>query len=69
MKKLSIILFLIISTGILVYADDWKSFGNEVELKEQTKISAILEAPNELVGKKVLVEGRIVDVCKKRSFR
>ena len=67
MNKLFIVVFLIVSTSILAFADDWKSFGNGVELKEQTKISAILDVPDKYVGKRVLVEGRIVDVCKKRG--
>ena len=44
-----------------------KIFGKGISLKEVTKISDILAKPDENVGKTFLVEGRIVDVCKKRG--
>ena len=42
-----------------------KKFGAEITLKEKIKVSEILSKPEEYVGKKVLVEGTVVDVCKK----
>ncbi len=44
-----------------------KKLGKEITLKKTTKISQILEKPESYVGKKVLIEGTIVDVCKKRG--
>src|SRR3989337_1432473 len=41
-----------------------KKFGKKITLKEKTKISAIVANPEQFNGKKVLVEGPIVDVCK-----
>jgi hypothetical protein len=40
-----------------------KKFGTELTLKETTKISEILASPKEYIGKKVLVEGNVLDVC------
>ncbi len=51
----------------LLKADDWKSFGKPLTLKDTTLISHILDNPEKFVGQKVLVKGRIVDVCKKRG--
>ncbi len=44
-----------------------KKYGKGVTLKDKTKISKILANPEDYVGKKVLVEGMIVDVCSKRG--
>ena len=43
--------------------DQPKKFGGEITLKEKAKVSEILSKPNEFVGKKVLVEGIVLDVC------
>ncbi len=59
-------LFVFVLAAIL-FADNWKTFGKPITTTEQTTISAILEHPGEFVGKKVLVQGRVVDVCKKRG--
>lgn len=40
-----------------------EKFGREISLTEKTSISKILSAPEEFVGKTVLVEGEILDVC------
>ncbi|HID37952.1 MAG TPA: DUF4920 domain-containing protein [Calditrichaeota bacterium] len=44
-----------------------KDLGQGITLKDIVKISDILANPDAWVGKKVLVEGQIVDVCKKRG--
>ncbi len=44
-----------------------KKFGKELTIKERTKISQILANPEQYKGKRVLVEGMIVDVCKERG--
>jgi hypothetical protein len=44
-----------------------KKYGKELTLKEKTSISKILDKPENYIGKKVLVEGTIVDVCSKRG--
>jgi hypothetical protein len=46
-------------------SDQPQKFGAEITLSESTKISEILENPDEYLGKKVLVEGTVIDVCKK----
>lgn len=44
-----------------------KQFGQALSQDSLTAISDILANPNTYLGKKVLVQGRIVDVCKKRG--
>ena len=43
--------------------DQTKKFGAEITLKEKVKVSEILSKPEEFLGKKVLVEGDVLDVC------
>lgn len=49
--------------AIIIKAEEGIKYGKEIELKETTKISQILEKPADFVGKKVLVEGTILNVC------
>ncbi|MBV6512312.1 MAG: hypothetical protein FMNOHCHN_01809 [Ignavibacteriaceae bacterium] len=42
---------------------DSKKFGEQITMTEKTKISDILADPESFVGKKVLVEGEVIDVC------
>ncbi len=44
-------------------AEKAETYGEKITLTEQTDIAAILENPEEFVGKKVLVSGGVVDVC------
>ena len=67
MKKLLLIVFATILLISGYKAEDGKKFGNDLTLKEKTLISKILETPKDFVGKKVMVEGTVVGVCKKRG--
>jgi hypothetical protein len=60
MKNFTIIFFLLISVSGYSQSD---KYGKEISLKEKTSISKILEQPEEYVGKTVLVEGEILEVC------
>lgn len=65
MKKILVLaLIMLISTA---FAGGGKKYGKEITLKEKTKVSEILAAPEKYVGKKVLIEGAVVDVCSKRG--
>lgn len=44
-----------------------KNYGKQLTLKEQTPISAILKDPHAYHGKRVQVEGTIVEVCEERG--
>lgn len=68
--KLKFILILLVTMFIQVVIadeDEGKIYGDGVNLDSISKISEILAKPDNYLGKKVLVEGRIVDVCKKRG--
>jgi hypothetical protein len=70
MKKISIILIAIALTFSALDAGskkDKRKYGKEITLKEKTKISEILANPEKYDGKRLLVEGPIVDVCKERG--
>lgn len=44
-----------------------KDFGQGVTLSEETAISAIIDKPENYVGKKVKVSGLVIDVCSTRG--
>jgi hypothetical protein len=66
MKKICAVLVLVLISTMFVSAGQ-KEYGKKITLKEKTKISSILQAPDKFVGKKVLVKGTILAVCEKRG--
>ncbi len=62
--KALIILFLMIA---VLKADEGKKYGKKITLTEKTKVSEILKNPASFVGKKVLIEGKVTDVCPNRG--
>jgi hypothetical protein len=50
---------------VFAIGDEKDKFGKEITLTEKTKISSILEDPEEFLDKIVLVEGEVLDVCSK----
>lgn len=61
------IFLLLISFPLLAAELQGKTYGQQPQLKEITKVSIILEKPDAYVGKRVLVEGVVVDVCSNRG--
>ncbi len=59
-------LFTLLSLSLLL-AGEAKQYGKKLTLEKTTPIEAIDKAPESFVGKTVLVEGTVVDVCKKRG--
>jgi gamma-glutamylcyclotransferase (GGCT)/AIG2-like uncharacterized protein YtfP len=66
MKRVNLLLLLCV-LSILIYAEDKKKFGESITIKEISPVSKILEKPEEFVAKKILVEGRIIDVCEDKG--
>ena len=64
--SLSVLLALLVLASAAM-AGDAKTYGKALTLKETTKISDILANPKQYKGKRVLVEGNVVDVCSKRG--
>ena len=48
-------------------AGEARSYGKPLTVKEATKVSDILAHPDQYQGKRVKVEGAVVDVCKMRG--
>ena len=69
------ILTLVIGVGCGAPADEpvegaaveQEVFGDPITLTEVTPVSAILDAPEEFLGERVLVEGTVVEVCEMRG--
>lgn len=62
--KLTIIM---LAVTTMLFAGDGKKYGKTIDLKEKTKISEVLSKPEKYMGKKVLVEGTVVNVCEKKG--
>jgi hypothetical protein len=54
-------------TASAAQAQPAKEYGKALSLKEKTPISAILKNPKAYEGKRVQVEGTIVEVCEERG--
>ncbi|PIQ09720.1 MAG: hypothetical protein COW71_05135 [Ignavibacteriales bacterium CG18_big_fil_WC_8_21_14_2_50_31_20] len=65
-KYLVMFAFTILLSASLI-AKDVTKYGKEITAKEKVKVSEILEKPENYVGKKVLVEGTVLNVCEKRG--
>lgn len=67
MKQLLLVLVLLTvtftSSTACTQTGDGKKFGEQITMTDKTKISEILADPESFVGKKVLVEGEVTDVC------
>lgn len=60
MSKFVILIMLLITVTAYSQSD---KYGKEISLTEKTSISKILAQPEEYIGKTVLVEGEILEVC------
>ena len=66
MKKSVLIILLIIGMAVSVQART-ESYGKGITLKDVTKISDIMENPDNFIGKTILVKGLVVGVCEMRG--
>ncbi|MBD3223425.1 MAG: DUF4920 domain-containing protein [Caldithrix sp.] len=66
-SKWLIIITVVFSATSLLAEEDGKVYGKGVTLEDTTQISDILATPDDYVGQRLMVKGRIVDVCKKRG--
>jgi len=67
MKKIFIISVVSLLLVVSAISGVKKKYGKEITLKESTKISEIVAHPEKFDGKRVLITGPIVDVCKERG--
>jgi hypothetical protein len=66
MKKTALLLILFMLSASQVYGGT-KSYGKGVHINEATVVSAILDNPDQYIGKEVRIEGMIIEVCAKRG--
>ncbi len=71
MKKIikSLILSSVFSIALSysVQAKTPDNMGTKIEVKDKTKISEIMKSPENFVGKNLLIEGKVIDVCTMRG--
>ncbi len=66
MKKTVLLLLICLLAATQVYGSA-KSYGKGVQIKEATAVSAILDKPDQYIGRQVRIEGMIIEVCAKRG--
>jgi len=67
MRRVFTIAVVLFACASLVLAAGVKKYGKDLTLKETTKISAIHAQPDAFTGKKVKVQGPIVEVCEMKG--
>ncbi len=67
MKSVLTLVLALCCSAVFAFGGSPKNYGKSLTLKGTTKISEILAHPGKYDGKKVRVEGAVVDVCKKRG--
>ncbi|NUN68983.1 MAG: DUF4920 domain-containing protein [Bacteroidetes bacterium] len=67
MKRSLFVLLIALLVTVAAQAGGKKNYGKELTVKETSKISDIIAAPEKFNGKRVKVKGPIVDVCKERG--
>ncbi len=64
---LSVLTLLVLFSATSVLAGSPKKYGKALSVKSPTKVSEILAEPSKYDGKRVLVQGPVVDVCEARG--
>ncbi len=64
MKSLLIIVTLFFT---VLTAGEGTQYGKALTLKEVTPLNTVVAQPESFIGKRILVEGTVTDVCKKRG--
>lgn len=67
MQKYILLFAFAILMSTNLFAEDIKKYGKEITLTKKVSISEILANPQNYEGKKVLVEGTVLNVCAKRG--
>ena len=67
MKSVLTIACVLALTASLAFAGNPKNYGKTLTLKDVTRVSEILANPEKFNGKRVRVQGAVVDVCSKRG--
>lgn len=63
LKNMLTLFFVMLIAVSVVSAEGEEKYGKEITLKEKTKVTDILSAPETFNGKTVLVEGEVLAVC------
>lgn len=66
MKKIVLLITVILLIAPQVFASS-KTYGKGVHVEEVTAVSAILDNPDDFIGKTVRIEGMIIEVCARRG--
>ena len=67
MQKFILLFVVIMLMSVNLFAEDVEKYGKEITSTDKVKISELLENPTNYEGKKILVEGTVLNVCAKRG--
>lgn len=67
MKSIFYLILCLCLLGSSAWAVEGKPYGQAITLKKVTEVSEILKTPEQFVGKRVLIEGTVVNVCSHRG--
>ena len=62
-----VLVLLVVSGSLATLSEAATKYGAELTLTEVTRVSDIADHPDRYLGKRVLVEGMVVEVCAKRG--
>lgn len=66
-KSILLISVMVLALAMPSFAADVKTYGKGINLDATTKVSEILDNPDNFIGKPVKIKGMIVEVCSKRG--
>jgi hypothetical protein len=67
LKKILLASIFTIGISISATAKQLDNLGKEINLQDKTKVSEIMKSPEDFIGKNILIEGKVVDVCTERG--
>lgn len=66
-KRFFLISLMVLALVTPSFAADVKTYGKGINLDATTKVSEILDNPDNFIGKPVKIKGMVVEVCSKRG--
>jgi hypothetical protein len=67
MKRVFSLLLIAVFMASMINAEGNEKYGKEISLEKKTKISDIVDNPTKFEGEKVLIKGKVEDVCENRG--
>lgn len=66
-KQILFTLIILLASCSIVLAKDGKTYGEKLTLADETALTEVIQSPEEFLGQKVKVSGKVVGVCDTRG--